>query len=63
VLECGDRLQAERVRSACGEFAANRRAADTLSIWVWPLDTGVAADSPSSDQDPCAVFLYRRPQL
>jgi hypothetical protein len=63
VLECGDRLQAERVRSACGEIAANRRAADTLSIWVWPLDTGVAADSPSSDQDPCAVFLYRRPQL
>jgi hypothetical protein len=63
VLECGDRLQAERVRAACSEIAANRKAADTSSIWIWPLDTGIAADAPSSDHDPCAVFLYRRPLL
>ncbi|KAK9647091.1 hypothetical protein HCH54_005812 [Aspergillus fumigatus] len=63
VLECGDRLQAERVRNACNEIAVNRRAAHTLSVWVWSLDTGVAGDSPSSDQEPCAVFLYRQPQL
>lgn len=63
VLECGDRLQAERVRAAGREIAANCKAANMLSIWIWPPDTEVAADAPSSDHDPCAVFLYRKPQL
>jgi hypothetical protein len=63
VLECGDRLQAERVTAAGREIAANCKAADRLSIWIWPPDTSIAANAPSSDHDPCAVFLYRKPHL